>query len=91
MGFRRWGYRGPGGFDRGRERGGRDQECRGYTGSLSIPIALQLTALAAGAASYRAITAGLAATTVSLAKRSPSELKSGSIASEQDLLVSNEP
>ena len=44
---------------------------------LPLPIGLQLTAIAAGAASYGAITAGLAAATVSLAKRSPSELQSG--------------
>jgi len=58
---------------------------------LPIPIGLQLTAIAAGAASYGAVTAGLAAATVSLAKRSPSELQSGSNASARDLLVSNEP
>ncbi len=66
----------------------------GIAGSLlglPIPIALQLTALAAGAASYGAVTAGLAAATVSLAKRSPSELQSGSNGSARDLLVSNEP
>ena len=56
-----------------------------------IPIGLQLTALAANAASYGAITAGLAAGTVSLAKRSPSELQSGSEGSAQDPLVSIEP
>ncbi len=58
---------------------------------LPIPIALQLTALVAGAASYGAVTAGLAAATVSLAKRNPLELQSGSNASAPDLLVSNEP
>ena len=58
---------------------------------LVIPIGLQLTALAAGAASYGAVTAGLAAATVSLAKRTPSELQSGSDGSARGLLVSNEP
>jgi hypothetical protein len=58
---------------------------------LGIPIAVQLIAVAGAAASYGAITAGLAAATVSLAKRSPSELQSGSKGSTQDLLVSNEP
>ena len=58
---------------------------------LPIPIGLQLTAIAAGAVSYGAITAGLAAATVSLAKRSPSELQSGSNESVRALLVSNEP
>ena len=58
---------------------------------LPIPIGLELTALVAGAASYGAVTAGLAAATVSLAKRSPSELRSGSNGSARDLLVSNEP
>ena len=58
---------------------------------IPIPIALQLTALVAGAASYGAVTAGLAAATVSLAKRNPLELQSGSNASAPDLLVSNEP
>ena len=57
---------------------------------LPIPIGLQLTAIAAGAVSYGAVTAGLAAATVSLAKRSPSELQSGSTGSARDLLVSNE-
>ncbi len=51
---------------------------------LPIPIGLQLTAIAAGAASYGAVTAGLAAATVSLAKRSPSELQSGSNATARD-------
>ncbi len=54
---------------------------------LPIPIGLQLTAMAAGAVSYGAVTAGLAAATVSLAKRSPSELQSGSNGSARDLLV----
>jgi len=58
---------------------------------LPIPIGLQLTAIAASAASYGAVTAGLAAATVSLAKRSPSELQSGSNGSAQDLLGSIEP
>lgn len=58
---------------------------------IPIPIGLQLTAIAAGAASYGAVTAGLAAATVSLAKRSPSEVQSGSNASARDLLASNEP
>ena len=58
---------------------------------LPIPIGLQLTAIAAGAVSYGAITAGLAAATVSLAKRSPSELQPGSKGSVRALLVSNEP
>ncbi len=52
---------------------------------LPLPIGLQLTAIAAGAASYGAITAGLAAATVSLAKRSPPELQSGSNGSARDL------
>ncbi len=58
---------------------------------LPIPTGLQLTAIVTGAASYGAVTAGLAAATVSLAKRSPSELHSGSNGSARDLLVSNEP
>ena len=58
---------------------------------LVIPIGLQLTALAAGAASYGAVTAGLAAATVSLAKRNPSELQSGSDGPARGLLVSSEP
>jgi len=45
---------------------------------FGIPIGVQLIAVAGAAASYGAITAGLAAATVSLAKRSPSELQSGS-------------
>jgi hypothetical protein len=57
---------------------------------LGIPIGIQLTAIAAGAVSYGAITAGLAAATVSLAKRSPSELQTGSDASAPDLLVRGE-
>ncbi len=58
---------------------------------MGLPIGVQLTAIAAGAASYGAVTAGLAAATVSLAKRSPSELESGSNASAQDVVISNEP
>ena len=58
---------------------------------LPIPIGLQLAAVAAGAVSYGAITAGLAAATVSLAKRSPSELQSGSKPSAPDLLGISEP
>ncbi len=58
---------------------------------LGLPIGVQLTAIAAAAASYGAVTAGLAAATVSLAKRSPSELQSGSDALARDLLVSGEP
>ncbi len=54
---------------------------------LGLPIGAQLTAVAAVAASYGAVAAGLAAATVSLAKRSPSELQSGSMASAQDLLA----
>ena len=57
---------------------------------LGIPLGVQLIAIAAGAASYGAVTAGLAAATVSLAKRSPSELRSGSDGSARDLLVGNE-
>ncbi len=57
---------------------------------MGLPIGVQLTAIAAGAASYGAVTAGLAAATVSLAKRSPSEVQSGSSASAQDLLISKE-
>ena len=60
-------------------------------GEMGLPIGVQLTAIAAGAASYGAVTAGLAAATVSLAKRSPSELESGSNASAQDVVISNEP
>ena len=60
-------------------------------GGLGLPIGVQLTAIAAAAASYGAVTAGLAAATVSLAKRSPSELQSGSNASARDLPVGNEP
>jgi hypothetical protein len=58
---------------------------------LGLPIGVQLTAIAAGAVSYGAVTAGLAAATVSLAKRNPSGLQSGSSASAPDLLVSGEP
>ena len=58
---------------------------------MGLPIGVQLTAIAVGAASYGAVTAGLAAATVSLAKRSPSELESGPNASAQDVLISNEP
>ncbi len=50
-------------------------------GGLGIPISVQLIAVAGAAVSYGAVTAGLAAATVSLAKRSPSELQSGSNAS----------
>ena len=57
---------------------------------LGIPVAVQLTAIAAGAVAYGAVTAGLAAATVSLAKRSPSELQSGSDSSAPDLLTSSE-
>ncbi len=60
-------------------------------GGLGIPIAVQLIAIGAGAVSYGAVTAGLAAATVSLAKRSPSELPAGSSGSERDLLISSEP
>lgn len=41
---------------------------------LSIPAALQLAAVGAGAVSYGAIAAGLASATVSLAKRTPPAL-----------------
>ncbi len=58
---------------------------------LPMPIGLQLTAIVAGAASYGAVTAGLAAATVSLAKRNPSELQSGSDGPARGLLVSSEP
>jgi len=58
---------------------------------LPIPIGLQLTAVAAGAASYGAIAAGLAAATVSLAKRSPSALQTGSSASGRNLLGDGAP
>ncbi len=61
------------------------------TGGAGLPIGLQLTAIAAGAVSFGAVTAGLAAATVSLAKGSPSELQSGSDALARDLLVSGEP
>ena len=60
-------------------------------GGAGLPIGLQLTTIAAGAVSFGAVTAGLAAATVSLAKRSPSELQSGSDALARDLLVSGEP
>ena len=46
-------------------------------GGMGIPLGVQLTALAAGAVSYGAVTAGLAAATISLAKRGPSELDAG--------------
>ena len=59
-------------------------------GELGIPIGVQLTAIATGAVSYGTVTAGLAAATVSLAKRSPSELQSGSNGSARHLLVSTE-
>ena len=58
---------------------------------LGIPIGVQLIDIAAGAVSYGAVTAGLSAATVSLAKRRPSELPLGSNASARDLLVSSEP
>ena len=58
---------------------------------LPIPIGLQLAALAAGTVSYGAVTAGLAAATVSLAKRSPSELQAGSGGSDRELPGSSEP
>jgi hypothetical protein len=59
-------------------------------GELGIPMGMQLTAVAVAAASYGTTTAGLAAATISLAKRSPSELPSGSNASIPDLLISDE-
>ena len=58
---------------------------------LGLPIGVQLTAIAGAAVAYGAMTAGLAAATVSLAKRNPSELQSGSDASARELLISGEP
>ena len=59
-------------------------------GGAGLPIGLQLATIAAVASSYGTVTAGLAAATVSLAKRSPSGLQSGLDPSARDLLASDE-
>lgn len=60
----------------------------GLAGSgLGLPLVVQLTAFAGVSACYGSVAAGLAAGTVSIAKRSPPPLLTGPDASAQDLRV----